>query len=50
MEVLEKEMKSEFISVFPKDRSNFKEDIVNNIYDFISSDKVLKNNRYYKLW
>jgi len=40
MEVLEREVKSKFASVFPKDRSNFKIDIVNNIYDFISSDKV----------
>lgn len=40
MEVLELEVKSKFISVFPRDRSNFKIDIVNNIYDFINSDKV----------
>ena len=40
MEVLEREVKNKFISVFPRDRSNFKVDIVNNIYDFINSDKV----------
>ncbi|PRR81836.1 TetR/AcrR family transcriptional regulator [Clostridium vincentii] len=42
MEVLEKEVKSEFASVFPKDRSNFKDDIVNNIYEFICSDKIVE--------
>jgi len=40
MEVLELEVKSKFICVFPKDRSNFKEDIVNNICHFIKDAKV----------
>jgi AcrR family transcriptional regulator len=40
MEVLESEVKNELSTVFPKDRNNFKEDIVNSIYEFINDKKV----------